>query len=126
MAAGLDVRQAGLARGQDVPEGRLLVESWLGRVRAAVTSSATADAVTRALDARPQAPARDRVRLEGLRDALAVVTRAQYGAETAPGHADVVEALRAAREAARDLTRERRWTLRPAASPMAAVPVREL
>ena len=125
VAAGLGVRQATLTRGQDVPEGRLLVESRLGRARAAVTSSVTADAVTRALDTRPLSPVRDRVRLEGLRDALAVVTRAQYGAETMPGPADVVEALRTVLEAARDLASERRWTLRPAASPVAAIPVRE-
>ena len=126
VAAGLGVRQAALARGQDVPEGRLLVERWFGRVRAAVTSSATADAVTRALDTRPPSSARDRLRLEALRDALAVLTRAQYGAETVPGHGEVVEALRSAREAARDLARERRWTVRPTAAPVSAVPVREL
>ena len=126
LAAGLGVRQAAVARDQGVPEGRLLVQGgWPRRVRSAVTSSVTADGVARALDARSQSPAGDRVRLEGLRDALAVITKARYGAETSSDHAAVLAALRDVCAAAGALARERRWRLRPAAAP-AAFPVQEL
>jgi hypothetical protein len=127
VALGLGVRQAALARHQGVTEGRVLVRGWLGRARAAVTSNVTAEATTRALDAlTPQTSARDRMRLEGLRDALALLTKARYGTEAAPDQADVLAALRVARDAARDLAGERRWRLRPIGSPAAASAVRDL
>jgi hypothetical protein len=120
VAAGVGVRQAPLAKGTVVPDGRTAVESWLGRVRAAVTASATPATVARALAALPaSAPARDRARLETLADGLAVLARRQYGAAVDDDTSQVVEVLKQARDAATELARERRWR---APSPTAATP----
>jgi hypothetical protein len=126
VAAGLGVRQVALARNQAVPEGRVLVRGWLGRARAAVTSNVTAEAATLALDAlTAQRSANDRMRLESLRDALALMTQAQYGAEAAPARSDVLAALRVARDAAGELAGQRRWSLRPIGPPPAASAMRD-
>ena len=116
-AAGLAVRQAPLAVGGVVPEGRLAVTGGWRRRRAAVTASATTDTIARALEALPaETSAVVRMRLESLRDALAVLSRAEYGAQPLADTSAVAEALQAARAAAVALAREHRWSWR-AASP---------
>jgi hypothetical protein len=119
LAARAGVRQAPLGRGAAVPEGRIAVTGWLGRTRAAVTSSATSDAVGRALAALPaSAAAGDRTRLESLGDGLAQLTRRQYGASADADTTAVVDVLKQARDAASELARARRWQWsRAAATP---------
>ncbi len=127
IAAGHGVRQAPLARGAGVPEGRIAVDGWLGRVRAAVTSNATVETVHRTIAALPaSAGAGARARLEGLAEALGRLTRLQYSAEPPSDASGVLDGLRSARDAARDLARERRWTFSRPAAPATTALVRDL
>ena len=92
-----------------------------------MTSSTTAGTVARAIAALPAtAAAGDRARLEGLADDLARLTRLQYGAAAPAGTPDVVDVLRRARDAARDLARARRWTFGRPAAPAPVPLAREL
>jgi hypothetical protein len=116
-AAGLGVRQRPLPAGAAVPEGRFEAVGGWRRRRAAVTASATADAVTAAVDALPSGAAKARARLEQLRDALVTLTRAEYGAATAIDGGEVAAAVGTARDAAVALARERRWSFRRPAAP---------
>ena len=118
---GAGVRQQRLKPGEPVPDGRLLFERRLGRVRAALTASTTAGDVTRAIDA-PGPDAPDRGTLERLRDALAVIARAQYvrGEQAAAG--DVDEAVRAVRDIGRETARQRLLGWRPWRRPAATGP----
>lgn len=110
IAGGQPVRQTPAPGPAAAPEGRLVATSWPGRTRAAVTAHITPAALTQMLDTLPpQARAHDRMRLEGLRDGLALMTRAQYAAADRPDGSAVADALRAARDLAADLARERRW-----------------
>jgi len=125
-AAGLDVRQAPLAAGASTPEGRLEAVAPWRRRRAAVTASATADAVNGAIHALPAGAATARARLEQLRDALVTLTRAEYGAGATADSGAVLDAVRTARDAAQALARERRWSFRPRVAPVSAVSARNL
>ncbi|MGD9905480.1 MAG: hypothetical protein AB7U83_18580, partial [Vicinamibacterales bacterium] len=119
-AAGLEVRQMPLAAGAGVPEGRLVAVGGWRRRRVAVTASATAASVERALEALPaDASSALRARLEQLRDSLATMARAAYGAGTPAGQSDLAELLRQAREAAAALARQRRWGRRDTVPPPA-------
>jgi hypothetical protein len=123
IAGGFGVRQSAIPGTTAVPDGRLVATGWLGRTRAAVTAHITPATLTQRLDAQPPRTARDRMRLEGLRDGLALVTKAQYAAADRPDGPALAAALRAARELAADLARERRWQWRrstPAADPARA------
>ncbi len=116
IAGGQPVRQIATPGTAAVPEGRLLATGWPGRTRAAVTAHTTPAALTQMLDTlSPHAPAHHRMRLEGLRDGLAVVTQAQYAAADRPDGSAVADALRGARDLAAELARERRWQWRPSA-----------
>lgn len=119
VATGAGVRELSLGAGAAAPEGRLALPRRLGRPAAALTTHVTTDHVTRALSALPPgAPAVGRARLERLREALATLTRAQYGAGDALDAAVVDEALTAARAigvalAHEKLTSPREWFRRP-------------
>jgi len=116
-AAGLEIRQAPLGAGAAVPEGRLEATGGWRRRRTAITASATAASVGRVVDALPAGAATARARLGQLRDALATLTRAEYGTGAAAESGAVLDALRSARDAAQTLARERRWAFRPPAKP---------
>jgi hypothetical protein len=119
IAAGQTVRQSAVAATAAVPDGRLLATGWLGRSRAAVTAHITPATLTQLLDTLPpHAAARDRTRLEGLRDGLALVTKAQYAAAERPDGSALADALRAGRELAAELARERRWQWRASTPPV--------
>lgn len=108
------VRQRLLQSGEAVPEGRVLLQRRFGRVRGALTSSATPAQVTAALAALPETGAADRrARLERLRDALSTLARAQYPASPVDADVSAVdEAVRAARDLGRDEARARLWSWR--------------
>ncbi|MEZ5290737.1 MAG: hypothetical protein R2745_06620 [Vicinamibacterales bacterium] len=113
---GRGVRQRRLSRGEAAPEGRLVMQHGLRRSRSAVTASATAGDVARAIDALgPGAGAGERASLERLRDALDILARAQFTREAAGDApaAGVDEAVRAVRDVARDTARERLLAWRP-------------
>ena len=120
MATGAGVRELAIGHDQAIPEGRLAVRRRLGRQVAAMTTHVTADDVTRALTALPAtASAGVRSRLERLRDALAALTRVQYGAAALDPSA-VDEAVTTARDLATEMAREkltspREWFRRPLA-----------
>lgn len=119
IAAGQPVRQSAVPATAAIPEGRLLATGWLGRTRAAVTAHVTPVALTQLLETLPpRAAARDRMRLEGLRDGLAVITKAQYAAADRPDGSALADALRAGRDVAAELARERRWQWRPSTPPV--------
>jgi hypothetical protein len=85
-----------------------------------VTTHVTTDDLTRALAALPPASAALRGRLERLREALAALTRVQYGAAAPPDTAAVDEAVATARDIAAEMAREkltspREWFRRPLA-----------
>lgn len=120
IAGGQTVRQSATSGTDAVPEGRLLATGWLGRSRAAVTAHITPATLTQMLDTlSPHAAASHRMRLERLRDSLALVTRAQYAAADRPDGSALTDALRVARDSAAELARERRWQW-PAFEPGAA------
>jgi hypothetical protein len=120
IAGGQPVRQTATPGTAAAPEGRLVATGWLGRTRAAVTAHITPATLSRIIDTLPpQTPARDRMRLEGLRDGLGLMTKAQYAAADRPDGSALGDALRAARDAAAELARERRWQW-PAFEPGAA------
>ncbi|MEP7117175.1 MAG: hypothetical protein ABI880_06325 [Acidobacteriota bacterium] len=108
------VRQRQLAQGEALPEGRLLVERWFGRVRGALTSSVTAGQIGHALDALPGARgATERARLQRLRDGLASLARAQYTQVAAlDDTAPIDDAVRAVRDLGREEARARLWSWR--------------
>lgn len=108
------VRQVRLGPTAPVPEGRLLVRGRFRRARTAVTAHVTGEAMDRVLAALPlTAPATERGRLERLRDSLAALTRATYVAEASlDERAPIDDAVAAARDIARDVARERRWSPR--------------
>ena len=110
IAGGFGVRQSAIPGTAAVPDGRLVATGWLGRTRAAVTAHVTPATLTQMLDTLPpRAAARDRMRLEGLRDGLALLTQARYAAAEHPDGSALADALRAARDLAAELARERRW-----------------
>ena len=117
------VRQVRLGPTAPVPEGRLLVRRRFRRARTAVTAHVTAEAVARVLAAMPlTVPATERSRLERLRDSLDALTRATYVADAnLDERAPIDDAVATARDIAREVARERRWSprewVRPAASP---------
>ncbi|MGE0816853.1 MAG: hypothetical protein AB7O28_19375 [Vicinamibacterales bacterium] len=113
---GRGVRQRRLSRGEAAPEGRLVVPHGLRRTRSAVTASATAGDVARAVDALgADASAATRASLERLRDALDVLARAQFTRDAAADGtpAGLDEAVRAAGDVARETARERLLAWRP-------------
>jgi hypothetical protein len=115
VASGHGVRQAAVEGLAPTPEGRLIAHRRLGRTRAAVTANTTPAALAQVLDGlSTSTSAHERARLESLRDGLAVLTRAQYGADERPDAGAVAEAVRVARAAADALVRERRWEWRVA------------
>lgn len=123
IATGVGARDLALGVGAPLPAGRLRVRRRFRRQVAAVTAHVTAAHVTRVLEALPAtASAGTRSRLERLRDGLAAMTRAQYGAAPPPGDTSAVDdAVSAARDIARDVARDRlftprEWFRRPAAS----------
>lgn len=126
IATGHGARDLALGVGAPLPAGRLRVRRRFGRHAAAVTAHVTSVHLTHALDAlSADASARARARLEQLRDGLAAVTRAQYGASPAADPTAVDDAITAARDIARELARERlfsprAWFRRPPAT--SAVP----
>jgi hypothetical protein len=110
VASGQGVRQTAVEGSAPTPEGRLIAHGWLGRSRAAVTANTTPATLTKVLDGLPaSASAHGRARLETLRDSLAMLTRAQYSGDERPDAAALADAVRAARDAADTLGRERRW-----------------
>jgi hypothetical protein len=121
LASGVGARERPLASGAVVPEGRLAVRRRFGRQAAALTTHATTDHVIQALSALPAgASAMERSRLERLRDALAALTRAQYGAAEHTDAAAVDDAVTAARDISAEMAREkltspREWFGRPVA-----------
>lgn len=127
IASGVGAREQSLSRGAATPEGRLRVTRRFGRHAAAITTHVTAEHLTRALDALPpDASAITRSRLERLRDALAALSRAEYGAAERLEAAPVDEAVGAARDIGLDMAREklrspREWFRRPAV-PVTAAP----
>ena len=120
------VRQVRLGPTAPVPEGRLVVRRRFRRARTAVTAHVTGEAVGRVLAALPPtAPATERGRLERLRDSLDALTRATYVADAnLDQRAPIDDAVAAARDIAREVARERRWSprewVRPAAAPSQA------
>jgi hypothetical protein len=104
-----------------LPEGRLRVRRRFRGQAAAVTAHVTTDTLTKTLAALPaDAPAATRSRLEQLRDVLAALTRAQYGAAGAFDATAVDEAVTSARAigtamAREQLTSPREWFRRPVA-----------
>lgn len=123
---GTGVRQRRLNGDDAVPDGRLLVERRLGRLRTALTASTTAGELARALDALPAtAAAAERAALERLHDALSVLARAQYARDRqaleASG-ADIDAAVRTARDIGKDTARRRLWSWRPWKRPQTAGP----
>lgn len=123
---GTGVRQRRLAGAEAAPDGRLLVERRLGRLRTALTASTTAGELARALDALPAtADAIDRAALERLRDALAVLARAQYARDERTidrSGAEIDEAVRAVRDVGNDTARRRLLAWRPWRRPQPAGP----
>lgn len=121
MATGAGARERALDGTAAVPEGRLAVQRRLGRQKAAVTTHVTSDDLSRALAALPTgASASVRGRLERLREALAALTRVQYGAADALDASAVDEAVATARDIATEMAREkltspREWFRRPLA-----------
>lgn len=120
MATGAGVRELSIRREAALPEGRLAVRRRFGRQVAAVTTHVTTDDLTRALAASPPASAAVRGRLERLREALAALTRVQYGAAAALDIAAVDEAVATSRDIAAEMAREkltspREWFRRPLA-----------
>lgn len=119
MATGTGARELSLGAGAVMPEGRLLVRRRFRRQGAAMTAHVTTDMVTKALAALPaDASAAMRSRLERLRDVLATLTRAQYGAQGAVDAGAVDEAVTAARDIGAGMAREkltspREWFRRP-------------
>jgi hypothetical protein len=113
VATGRAPRETPLAREAATPENRLRVSRGLGRHAVALTANVTARHVARAIEALPaEASARERSRLEQIGDALAALTRAQYGAAAeTPGPA-IDQAVETLRVVARDLARERLWSPR--------------
>lgn len=118
---GAGVRQLRLKAGETVPDGRVVLERRMGRVRAALTASTTAGDVARAIDA-PGPDAPDRGTLERLRDALAVIARAQYARTDGDAAADVDDAVRAVRDIGRETARQRLFAWRPWRRPAPAGP----
>ncbi|MFN7976928.1 MAG: hypothetical protein U0P30_02260 [Vicinamibacterales bacterium] len=109
---GTGVRQQRLKPGDAVPDGRVVLERRMGRVRAALTASTTAGDIARAIDAPgPEAP--DRGTLERLRDALSVIARAQYARSEGDRSHDVDDAVRAVRDIGRETARQRLLAWRP-------------
>ena len=121
MATGTGARELALARGAATPEGRVAVRRRFGRHTAALTTHVTTDVVAKALAALPaDASGTARSRLERLRDALAALTRAQYGAADRVDTTAVDEAITTARDLAAEMAREkltspREWFRRPVA-----------
>ncbi len=126
IATGTGVRELPLVAGAAPPEGRLLVTRRLRRQAAAVTTHVTAGHLSRALAAVPAAVSPvARIRLERLRDALAALTRAEYGAADRLDLAAVDEAVSALRDIGVEMAREklaspREWFGRPVAPATAA------
>lgn len=123
IATGTGARDLILGFGAPLPAGRLRVRRRFKRQVAAVTAHITTAHVTRAIDTLPaSASAGERSRLERLRDGLAAMTRAQYGASPSASDTSAVDdAVAAARDIARDVAREqlftpRAWFRRPAAA----------
>jgi hypothetical protein len=128
VACGTGARELRLGRGVATPAGRLRLTRRFGREEAAVTTHVTSQHLTTALAALPaEASSATRSRLERLRDGLAALTRARYGAAVPESAAaSVDEALAAARDIAREMARERLWSprewfRRPAASATSAL-----
>ena len=121
MAAGIGARELSLGAAAVVPEGRLLVRRRFSRQAAAVTAHVTTDILSKVLAALPAGTsAAAHSRLERLRDALAALTRARYGAEGAFEAVSVDEAVTAARDigaamAREKLTSPREWFRKPVA-----------
>lgn len=119
VATGKGARELSLGAAAVMPEGRLLVRRRFRQQAAAVTAHVTTDTVSKALAALPaDGSAAARSRLERLRDVLATLTRAQYGAEGAFDATAVDEAVTAARDigaamAREKLTSPREWFRRP-------------
>lgn len=114
IACGIGARELALTRGVAAPAGRLRLTRRFGRDAAAVTTHVTSQHLSAALTALP-ADASDatRSRLERLRDGLAALTRAQYGASVSESAAaGVDDAVAAARDVAREMARERLWSPR--------------
>lgn len=118
---GTGVRQQRLKAGEALPDGRVLLERRFGRVRAALTASTTAGDVSRAIDA-PGPDAPDRSTLERLRDALAVIARAQYARVEGEPAGDIDDAVRAVRDIGRETARQRLFAWRPWRRPAPAGP----
>jgi hypothetical protein len=121
IATGAGARELSLGPATVLPEGRLRVRRRFRGQAAAVTAHVTTDTLTKALAALPaDAPAATRSRLEQLRDVLAALTRAQYGAAGAFDATAVDEAVTSARAigtamAREQLTSPREWFRRPVA-----------
>ena len=121
VATGAGARERVLEHGAAVPEGRLAVAGRFGHAGAALTAHVTTDHVARAIAALPAtASATTRGRLERLRDGLAALTRAQYGAAGALDSTAIDEAVAGARDLGHELAREkltspREWFRRPVA-----------
>jgi hypothetical protein len=114
VATGSGPRETVLAGTAATPEGRLRVSRRFGRQAAALTANTTARQVAKAIEGlAADASARERSRLEQLREALSALTRAQYGA-AAPGASGggIDDAVTSARDVARELARERLWSWR--------------
>jgi hypothetical protein len=109
-ALGRRASQQPLAAGTDTPDARMPITSGLFRKRRmSVASAATAADLARAIEQLPPtASAQRRGLLEKLRDALAMLTRAQYA--TIPlNDSEIDEAVRSALEASRGVRREHGW-----------------
>lgn len=109
------------------PEGRLVFQRRLRRGGSALTAHVTSASVERSLAALPpDVGATARGRLERLRDSLAALTRAQYVQDAnLEDRAAIDEAVTGARDVAREVARERRWSPRDwfgAATPAAPAP----
>jgi hypothetical protein len=119
VVTGVGARELHLGRGAATPAGRLRIRRRFGRQAAAVTTHVTSQHLATALATLPgDASSHARARVERLRDALATLTRAQYGASTgatgagARDTSDVDVALASTRDLAREVARERLFTPR--------------
>ncbi|HUU32776.1 MAG TPA: hypothetical protein VMW48_01870, partial [Vicinamibacterales bacterium] len=108
------VRQLRLGPSARLPEGRLLLRRRLGRGGSALTAHVTGAAVERALAGLPAtASTAERARLERLRDSLGALTRVRYVADAnLDDRGAIDEAVRTARDLAREVARERLWSPR--------------
>ncbi len=108
------VRQTRLSGQAALPEGRLLRRRRLRRDGDALTAHVTGAAVGQAIAALPAAAsATERARLEGVRESLETLTRAQYAQDAnLDDRAGIDAAVATARDLARDVARERLWSPR--------------